>query len=75
MLVSVKLQMEASARHNGEKILHERFHQELAAIVLWRQSSGALQSVMVSAVRIQRPKAGICMRCASNGVLFKHAFL
>lgn len=56
-------------------MLQEMFCQESEAMVLWRQSSGALQSIVMLDVRIQRAKVGICVRCASNGMLFKHAFL
>lgn len=75
LLVSDKLKREASARHNGKKILQERFCQESEVIVLWRQSSGALQSIMMLDVSVQRAEVGICMRCARNGMLFKHGFV
>lgn len=75
LLVSDELKREASAWHNGKEMLQEMFCQESEAMVLWRQSSGALQSVVMLDVHIQRAKVGICVRCASNGMLFKHAFL
>ena len=75
LLVSGKLKREAFARHNGKKILQERFYQESEVIVLWRQSSGALPSIMMLDVSVESTKVGICMRCARNGMLFKHAFL
>ena len=75
LLVSDKLRREASARHNGKKMLQKRFYQVSGVTALWRQSSGALQSIMMLNVSVQRAKVGICMRCARNGMLFKHTFL
>lgn len=56
-------------------MLQETFCQKSEAMVLWRQSCGALRSIVVLDVRIQRAKVGVRVRCASNGMLFKHAFL
>jgi len=56
-------------------MLQKRFYQVSGVTALWRQSSGALQSIMMLNVSVQRAKVGICMRCARNGMLFKHTFL
>lgn len=75
LLVFDNLERETSARHNGKKILQERFYQESEVIVLWRESSRTLQSIIMLDDCIQRANAGICMHCAKGGVLFNHAFL
>lgn len=74
LLISDKLKRETSARHNRKKILQVRFYQESEVIVLWRQSSSALQGIMLDD-SIQRANVGICMDCATDSVLFNHAFL
>lgn len=73
--VSDKLKRETPVRHSGKKILQERFYQESEVVVLWRQSSGALQSIVMLDDCVQRAKVGICMHCAMDDVLFNHAFL
>lgn len=75
LLVSDKLKRETSAKHNGRKILWEKFYQESVVVVLWRQSSGALQNIIMLDDSIQRASIGICMHCAMDSVLFNHAFL